>query len=79
MGRYGPMVQIGNAEDEEKPKFAKLKATQSIETISLDEAMDLFKLPLNLGEYEEKEVSVNVGQIWSLCKMGRAIYFIPER
>lgn len=62
MGRYGPMVQIGEANDEEKPRFAKLKATQSIETITLDEAMDLFKLPRALGLFEGKEVTVNIGR-----------------
>ncbi|UAY51176.1 type I DNA topoisomerase [Ferruginibacter albus] len=62
MGRYGPMVQIGSAEDEEKPRFAKLKATQSIETISLEEALDLFKLPRNLGQFEDKDVTVNIGR-----------------
>src|SRR6476659_4627276 len=62
MGRYGPMVQIGDVSDEEKPRFAKLKNTQSIETISFDEAMDLFKLPRNLGTFEEKDVTVNVGR-----------------
>jgi DNA topoisomerase-1 len=78
MGRYGPMVQIGNAEDEEKPRFARLKATQSIETISLDEALDLFKLPLNLGEYEEKEVSVNVGRFGPYVKWGEQFISIPK-
>ncbi len=78
MGRYGPMVQIGNAEDEEKPRFAKLKATQSIETISLDDAMDLFKLPLNLGEYEGKEVSVNVGRFGPYIKWGEQFISIPK-
>jgi DNA topoisomerase-1 len=62
MGRYGPMVQIGDVNDEEKPRFAKLKNTQSIETISYDEAMELFRLPRNLGEFEGKEVTVNVGR-----------------
>jgi DNA topoisomerase-1 len=62
MGRYGPMVQIGAQEDEEKPKFAKLKATQSIETISMEDAMELFKLPRNLGQFEEKDVTVNIGR-----------------
>ena len=62
MGRYGPMVQIGDVSDEEKPRFAKLKNTQSIETISLDEAMDLFRLPRVLGTFEEKDVSVNIGR-----------------
>src|ERR1700730_12132925 len=50
MGRYGPMVQIGDANDEVKPRFAKLKNTQSIETINMEEAMELFKLPRNLGQ-----------------------------
>ena len=62
MGRYGPMVQIGDVSDEDKPRFAKLKNTQSIETINYDEAMDLFRLPRNLGTFEDKEVVVNIGR-----------------
>jgi DNA topoisomerase I len=62
MGRYGPMVQIGLPDDEEKPKFAKLKVNQSIETITLEEAMELFKLPRNLGKFEEEDVTVNIGR-----------------
>lgn len=62
MGRYGPMVQIGSANDEEKPQFAKLKNNQSIETISLEEALELFKLPRTLGEFEDKQVTVNIGR-----------------
>jgi DNA topoisomerase-1 len=62
MGRYGPMVQIGDVNDEEKPRFAKLKNTQSIETISYDEAMELFRLPRNLGPFEEKDLTVNIGR-----------------
>jgi DNA topoisomerase I len=62
MGRYGPMVQIGDVNDEEKPKFAKLKNTQSIETISYDEAMELFRLPRNLGSFEGSDVTVNIGR-----------------
>ena len=62
MGRYGPMVQIGDVSDEDKPRFAKLKNTQSIETISFDEAMELFKLPRMLGSFEDKEVSVSIGR-----------------
>jgi DNA topoisomerase-1 len=62
MGRYGPMVQIGDVSDEEKPRFAKLKNTQSIETISYDEAMELFRLPRNLGPFEDKDVTVNIGR-----------------
>jgi len=78
MGRYGPMVQIGNAEDEEKPRFAKLKATQSIETITLEEAMNLFKLPLNLGEFEGKEVSTNVGRFGPYIKWGEQFISLPK-
>jgi DNA topoisomerase-1 len=55
MGRYGPMVQIGRTEEEEKPRFAKLKANQSIETINLDEAFELFRLPRTLGQYKAKK------------------------
>lgn len=62
MGRYGPMVQIGDVNDEEKPRFAKLKNTQSIETIGFDEAMELFKLPRTLGTFEDKDVTVNIGR-----------------
>jgi len=62
MGRYGAMVQIGDVNDEEKPRFAKLKNTQSIETISFEEAMELFKLPRNLGQFENNDVSVNIGR-----------------
>ena len=62
MGRYGPMVQIGEANEEEKPRFAKLKNTQSIETIPFDEAMDLFKFGAPLGEHEGQEISVNIGR-----------------
>jgi len=62
MGRYGPMVQIGDVNDEEKPKFAKLKNTQSIETISFDVAMELFRLPRNLGSFEGSDITVNIGR-----------------
>ncbi|MEO9004664.1 MAG: type I DNA topoisomerase [Ginsengibacter sp.] len=78
MGRYGPMVQIGSAEEEEKPRFAKLKATQSIETISLEEAMDLFKLPLSLGEFEDKEVLVNMGRFGPYVKWGEQFISMPK-
>lgn len=78
MGRYGPMVQIGAQSDEEKPRFAKLKASQSIETITMEEAMDLFKLPLTLGEYENLEVSVNIGRFGPYVKWGEQFISIPK-
>lgn len=64
IGRYGPMAQIGDTEEEgeKKARFASLRPTQSIETITFDEVMDLFKLPRQLGEFEEKIVKANIGR-----------------
>nr|HPH86321.1 DNA topoisomerase [Ferruginibacter sp.] len=78
MGRFGPMVQIGAQGDEEKPRFAKLKSTQSIETISLEEAQELFKLPLSLGEHEGLEVMVNIGRFGPYVKFGEQFISIPK-
>ncbi|HWJ90588.1 MAG TPA: type I DNA topoisomerase, partial [Flavisolibacter sp.] len=78
MGRYRPMVQIGRSEDEEKPRFARLKQNQSIETISLAEALDLIKLPLALGEHEGQEVSVNIGRFGPYVKFGEQFISIPK-
>ena len=62
IGRFGPVVQIGTADDKEKPRFAQLKKGQSIETLTLDEALDLFKLPRTLGEHNGKAVTVGMGR-----------------
>jgi DNA topoisomerase-1 len=70
MGRFGPMVQIGGSDEEDTPRFASLRKGQSIETISLNEALDLFKLPVTLGEHEGKEVSVNTGRFGPYVKWG---------
>ena len=79
MGRYGPMVQIGDSNDEnDKPRFAKLKPSQSIETISFDEAMQLFSLPRIIGEYEGQELSVNVGRFGPYIKLGEQFISIPR-
>lgn len=78
MGRYGPMVQIGEVNDEEKPRFAKLKQGQSIETISYDEAMELFKLPFSLGEHEGSEMSVNAGPYGPYIKWNEQFISIPK-
>ena len=78
MGRYGPMVQVGSQNDEEKPRFAKLKAGQSIETITLEEAQELFKLPLSLGEHDNLEVSVNLGRFGPYVKFGEQFVSIPK-
>ncbi len=78
MGKYGPMVQIGAPDDEEKPRFAKLKSSQSIETITMEEALELFKLPLTLGEHEGLEVSVNIGRFGPYVKWGEQFISIPK-
>lgn len=64
IGRYGPLAQLGEASEEsdEKPQFASLRAGQRLETITLEEALDLFKLPRDLGEYENKKVVVSIGR-----------------
>ena len=78
MGRFGAMVQIGSPDDEEKPRFAKLNSSQSIETITFDEAMDLFKLPRTIGEYNGLELSVNVGRFGPYIKLGDQFISIPR-
>jgi DNA topoisomerase-1 len=78
MGRYGPMVQIGHQDEEEKPRFAKLKADQSIETITMQEAMELFSLPRVLGMYNEMELAVNVGRFGPYIKLGEQFISIPK-
>ena len=62
IGRYGPIVQIGSAEDDDKPRFAQMTKGQTIETITLDEALELFRLPRTLGEFEGFEVSIGTGR-----------------
>jgi DNA topoisomerase-1 len=78
MGRYGPMVQIGHQDEEEKPKFAKLKASQSIETISFEEAMELFKLPRMVGQFEEEDVSVNIGRFGPYAAHAKKFYSLNK-
>ncbi len=62
IGRFGPVVQIGTAEDEDKPRFAQLPKEQSMETITLDEALELFKLPREIGTFEDKTVTIGAGR-----------------
>jgi DNA topoisomerase-1 len=78
MGRYGPMVQIGEVNDEEKPRFAKLKNTQSIETISFEEAMELFRLPRTIGEFENNEVIVNIGRFGPYIGHDKKFYSLSK-
>lgn len=62
IGRYGPVVQMGSSDDEEKPRFAQMRKGMSMETLTLEEAIELFKLPRSLGDYEDKEVKIGVGR-----------------
>lgn len=78
MGRYGAMIQIGSAEDEEKPRFAKIPTGQSIETITYEEAMILFGAQGTMGQYEEKDISVNVGRFGPYVKWGDEFVSIPK-
>ncbi len=80
IGRFGALAQIGenNEETGEKPKFASLRKNQSLETITLEEALDLFKLPLTLGIYEGKEVVVNIGRFGPYIKLDESFISIPR-
>ncbi|PCE66744.1 type I DNA topoisomerase [Sediminicola luteus] len=71
LGRFGPMVQIGTVDDEEKPQFASLLPDQSIGTLTFEEAMTLFELPRNLGVYEGEEILTNVGRFGPYVKFGK--------
>ncbi len=71
LGRFGPMVQMGSVEDEEKPKFASLAPGQTLENITFEEAMELFQLPRELGQYEDEKVEVNHGRFGPYVKYGK--------
>ncbi len=70
IGKFGPLVQMGTVEDEEKPKFASLKPGQSIYSISLEDALELFKLPRTLGEHNDETVTVGIGRFGAFAKRG---------
>ena len=78
LGRFGAMVQIGEATDEEKPKFASLQGDQTLSSITYEEAMDLFKLPKTIGGYEDTEVIVANGRFGPYIKYGSLFVSIPK-
>ncbi len=78
IGRFGPVAQIGDTESDEKPKFAGLHKDQSIETITLDEVLDLFAFPRSLGEYEEAEIQVAIGRFGPYLKHKNAFYSLSK-
>ncbi len=78
IGRYGPLAQIGEKDEEEKPLFSSLQKDQSIETITFEEVMKLFDLPRSVGEYEEKEMVANVGRFGPYIKHDSKFYSLPK-
>jgi DNA topoisomerase-1 len=81
IGRYGPFVQIGESaenEEDEKPRYASLRSGQMIESISLEDALDLFKLPFQLENYQDQELSVGVGRFGPYIKWGESFISLPK-
>ena len=78
IGRFGPMVQIGTAEDEEKPRFAQMPKEQSIESITLEEALELFKLPRNLGSYKGSDIIIGTGRFGPYILHNKAYISLPK-
>lgn len=78
IGRFGPMVQIGDTDSEDKPAFASLMESQNITTITLEEALELFKIPFDLADYEDKTITVGVGRFGPYVKWGEAFISMPK-
>jgi DNA topoisomerase-1 len=80
MGKFGPMAQIGKADEEtgKKARFAKLRANQSIETITFEEAIELFKLPRTLGQLEGKDVKASIGRFGPYIQYDKLFVSIPK-
>ena len=78
LGKFGPMVQMGEADDDEKPTYASLSPDQQLASITFEEAMDLFQLPKNLGKYQEQEVEVNNGRFGPYVKFGDVFVSLPK-
>ena len=78
IGKFGPIAQIGKSEEEEKPVFASLHRNQSIESITLDEALELFKLPREIGEFENKETIAAIGRFGPYIRHDGKFYSLPK-
>ncbi|HBS86855.1 MAG: DNA topoisomerase I [Bacteroidetes bacterium GWF2_38_335] len=81
IGRYGAIAQIGDKDDnenDEKPRFASLRKNQSLETITLEEALDLFKLPRNLGQFEGKDITIGVGKFGPYVRHDNKFYSLKK-
>jgi DNA topoisomerase-1 len=78
IGRYGTLVQIGETNSDEKPRFASMKKGQSIETITLEDALSLFSLPRTLGDFEDKEVTVSIGKFGPYVRHNGKFYSLGK-
>lgn len=78
IGRFGPMVQIGHQDDEEKPKFASLPAGKNIETVTIEDALKMFALPRVVGMYEGKEMAAAIGRFWPYIKRASVFASLPR-
>lgn len=78
IGRFGPMVQIGDSDTEEKPKFAGLRKNQSVETITLKEALKLFDFPRSIGTFEDEEVTVAIGRFGPYVKHNNKFFSLKK-
>lgn len=78
VGRFGPMVQLGETDSEEKPKFAGLRKNQTMESLSLEDALELFSFPRSLGNFEEKEMSVAIGRFGPYVKHDSKFYSLAK-
>src|SRR5690606_27298440 len=78
LGKFGPIVQIGDSEGEEKPEYASLRKGQFIENISLEDAMELFKLPRDIGEYEDKKMVAAIGRFGPYIRHDSKFYSLPK-
>jgi DNA topoisomerase-1 len=78
IGRFGPFVQIGDTEGEEKPRYASLRTGQMMESISLEDALELFKLPKTLGQFEDKDMVVAIGKFGPYVRHDGSFYSLPK-
>lgn len=78
LGKYGPMVQIGENYEDEKPRYARMKTTQFIDSITLEEALELFKLPRTLGEHDGDEVTIGMGRYGAYIRYGKSYVSFPK-
>lgn len=78
LGKFGPLVQLGESDDEEKPKYAPLRKDQFIESIKLEDALDLFKLPREIGEYDGAEMTVGIGRFGPYIRHNNKFVSVPK-